>query len=347
MFLNIDQLENQLEKEEFHEIRSMAAFRVLKTQFQQFIDSRFSSDYDGQMTSKCFLQYTRIEMQTKQGNVDTSKALDASLVVTKSRGMESEKQDTSSRSGNDIDTDDANIRPSYDEEPMAKFASQVVEKKYLTKPITPHFLPQVREYAFAKLHHVIASGSSKYSSPTVSNKTSKESYGSNDMIHNHYLDDARKKAQALKDINLISKPSVMPSARSQNTSNGLVLQRQMTFDYNSSNPAPQRQQASDYENSGLAPQLQEFSPPADKTYTSLQELELLFKPIIPPTNVNAEENNTDQVADAQFKAYEFINAFAPSGTEAAESSSRNADTLKCIHSTKDNILTTIGLNIIR
>ncbi|GKG37722.1 hypothetical protein Tco_0456945, partial [Tanacetum coccineum] len=29
--------------------------------------------------------------------------------------------------------------------------------------------------------------------------------------------------------------------------------------------------------------------------------------IIPPTNVNAEENNIDQAADAQFEAYEFIN----------------------------------------
>ncbi|GKC08895.1 hypothetical protein Tco_1000505, partial [Tanacetum coccineum] len=63
--------------------------------------------------------------------------------------------------------------------------------------------------------------------------------------------------------------------------------------FSSSNLAPQRQQASDYDNSGPAPQLQEVSPPADKTDTSLQELELLFIPI----------------------------------TEAAESSSLNIDTL--------------------
>ncbi|GKD44089.1 hypothetical protein Tco_1268734, partial [Tanacetum coccineum] len=54
------------------------------------------------------------------GKVDTSKALDASLVDTESSGTESEKQDTSNMSGNDIDADDANIRPIYDEEPMAK-----------------------------------------------------------------------------------------------------------------------------------------------------------------------------------------------------------------------------------
>ncbi|GJV14383.1 hypothetical protein Tco_1359706 [Tanacetum coccineum] len=66
MFLNLDQLEKQLDKEEFQEIGSMAAFKVLETQ-------------------------TNIE-----------------------------KQDTSSRSGNDADADDADIKPVYDEEPMAQ-----------------------------------------------------------------------------------------------------------------------------------------------------------------------------------------------------------------------------------
>ncbi|GJV95744.1 hypothetical protein Tco_1547321 [Tanacetum coccineum] len=60
---------------------------------------------------------------------------------------------------------------------------------------------------------------------------------------------------------------------------GLVPQRQMTFDHKSSNLALQRQQASDYENYGPAPQLQEVSPPSDKPDTSLQELQLLFRPM--------------------------------------------------------------------
>ncbi|GKB68510.1 hypothetical protein Tco_0929922 [Tanacetum coccineum] len=37
MFLNVDQLEKQLDKEEFQEIGSMAAFKVLETQFQTFM----------------------------------------------------------------------------------------------------------------------------------------------------------------------------------------------------------------------------------------------------------------------------------------------------------------------
>nr|GEX29704.1 hypothetical protein [Tanacetum cinerariifolium] len=94
------------------------------------ITRSISPDYDNQMTSKYFLEYTRIEvqhfkdtliqhmgsvkksiaeralhkreydsrvnerqMQTHEGKVDMTKALDASLVVTESSGTESGKQD--------------------------------------------------------------------------------------------------------------------------------------------------------------------------------------------------------------------------------------------------------------
>nr|GEY56884.1 hypothetical protein [Tanacetum cinerariifolium] len=60
------------------------------------------------------------QMQTNEGKVDTSNALDASLVDTKSSGTGSGKKDTSSSSGNDVDADDADIKPVYDEEPMAE-----------------------------------------------------------------------------------------------------------------------------------------------------------------------------------------------------------------------------------
>ncbi|GKD29502.1 hypothetical protein Tco_1240280, partial [Tanacetum coccineum] len=64
------------------------------------------------------------QMQTTEENVDTSKALDASLVDTKSSRTESVEQDTSSRSGNDAHVDDADIKPIYDEEPMAENVEQ-------------------------------------------------------------------------------------------------------------------------------------------------------------------------------------------------------------------------------
>ncbi|GJZ98405.1 hypothetical protein Tco_0670858 [Tanacetum coccineum] len=50
-------------------------------------------------------------MQTTEEKVDSSKALDASLVIIESNGTESQKQDTSSRSGNDAHVNDADIRP--------------------------------------------------------------------------------------------------------------------------------------------------------------------------------------------------------------------------------------------
>ncbi|GJU13340.1 hypothetical protein Tco_1135736 [Tanacetum coccineum] len=60
-----------------------------------------------------------------------------------------------------------------------------------------------RESAVAKPHHMSAPGSSRYSS--------------NDMVHNHYLEEAKKKTQ---ESSRNSEPSVMPSARSQSTANG-------------------------------------------------------------------------------------------------------------------------------
>ncbi|GJV52731.1 hypothetical protein Tco_1448472 [Tanacetum coccineum] len=158
MFLNMDQLEKQLDKEEFQENGSMAAFKVLETQFQMFIKSRIYLDDEYViMTHKYFLEYTQLEirefrdtliqhmesikksvdkralhkreydnrvnerqMQTTEEEVDTSKALDASLVNTKSSGTELGEQDTSNRSGNDAHADDADIKPVYDKEPMAE-----------------------------------------------------------------------------------------------------------------------------------------------------------------------------------------------------------------------------------
>ncbi|GJZ00741.1 hypothetical protein Tco_0518170 [Tanacetum coccineum] len=135
--------------------------------------------------------------------------------------------------------------------------------------------------------------------------------------------------------------------------------------HNNHGPAPQRRMASDYDNFGPAPQLQKTSvhnsaelgtqdhsnepssstlvpnvvPSANTIDPSLNELELLFdplyeelfnagnqKPIIPPTNVNAKENNNHQAEDARFKAYEFINSFCTPVKEVAESSLRNIDT---------------------
>ncbi|GJR86833.1 hypothetical protein Tco_0210844 [Tanacetum coccineum] len=171
-------------------------------------------------------------INTTEEKVDTSKALDASLVDIESSGTKSKEQDTSSRSGNDAHADNADIRPIYDEEQMAevqktaeinvfatgqhhtkqpefnnegepRFVSQVDVNNDLPKPVTTHYLPKEIEYAVAKPHHMIAPGLSRYSS--------------NDMVHNHYLEEAKKKTQ---ESSRNSRPSVMPSAKSQSTVNG-------------------------------------------------------------------------------------------------------------------------------
>ncbi|GJT95868.1 hypothetical protein Tco_1091386 [Tanacetum coccineum] len=90
MFLYVDQLEKQLDKEEFQEIGSMASFKVLETQFQMFIKSRmYMDDEYVVMTRNYFLQYTQLEIpEFYNKGLDTCKALDASLVDTESSGTE-------------------------------------------------------------------------------------------------------------------------------------------------------------------------------------------------------------------------------------------------------------------
>nr|GEV36509.1 hypothetical protein [Tanacetum cinerariifolium] len=107
MFLNVEQLEKQLDKEDFQEIGFMAAFN-------KSIDERaqLKREYDSWVNER--------QMQRTEEKVDTSKAMDASSVDKESNRTESKEHDTSTRSGNDAHDDDADIRPIYDEEPMAE-----------------------------------------------------------------------------------------------------------------------------------------------------------------------------------------------------------------------------------
>nr|GFB63130.1 hypothetical protein [Tanacetum cinerariifolium] len=78
----------------------------------------------------------------------------------------------------------------------------------VSKPVTQHSLPKTSVSAFAKPDHMIASSSSRNNSKNM------PQFSSNDMVHNHYLDEAKKKTRE-RDRNL--KPSVMTSARFQST----------------------------------------------------------------------------------------------------------------------------------
>ncbi|GJS42976.1 hypothetical protein Tco_0568019 [Tanacetum coccineum] len=85
----------------------------------------------------------------------------------------------------------------------------VVRQPTAFKSERPRIL-KPRESAFAKPHHVIASSESRNSSKNMPR------FSSNDMVHNHYLEEAKKKTQE-RDRN--SRPSVMPPAKSQSTTN--------------------------------------------------------------------------------------------------------------------------------
>ncbi|GKF97276.1 hypothetical protein Tco_0293097 [Tanacetum coccineum] len=59
-------------------------------------------------------------MQTQESKIDTGKAVDDDLVVTKSSRTKSKVQDDNNKLENDTDVDDADSRPIYDEEPLAE-----------------------------------------------------------------------------------------------------------------------------------------------------------------------------------------------------------------------------------
>nr|GEZ22853.1 hypothetical protein [Tanacetum cinerariifolium] len=210
-------------------------------------------------------------MQTQESKIDKGRAVDADLVITKNSGTELEVQDDNSRSWSDTYADDADIRPIYDEEPMAeffaiaalknelrklngnsvdtkfaktsvlgkpvsqslinqsfvrqphafeferppmskpRFASKVDVNNNLPRPVTQHYLPKRRESAFAKPDHMIASSKFRNSSKNMPR------FSSNEMVHDHYIDNARKKTQ---ERDRKSKNSVIPNARFQSTADG-------------------------------------------------------------------------------------------------------------------------------
>ncbi|GJU16112.1 hypothetical protein Tco_1144078 [Tanacetum coccineum] len=130
MFLYVDQLKKQLDKDEFQEDGSMAAFwyfleytRIEAKEFKDTLLQHTSSvkksiakrtrhrrQYDRRVNKR--------QMQTQESKVDMGKALDACLVVTESSGTQPEKHDTSSGPGNDTHAEDADNKPVNDKELM-------------------------------------------------------------------------------------------------------------------------------------------------------------------------------------------------------------------------------------
>ncbi|GJT78494.1 hypothetical protein Tco_1045219 [Tanacetum coccineum] len=126
MLLNVDQLQNQLDKDNFQEDGSMAAFLMINRQFQKFIDLKFTLDYDSQMSNKYFVEYTRIEVKhfrdtllQHMGNVKKFVAERTCHQRQYDRRVNKRQMQTQ-ESKVDAGADDADIKPIYDEEPMAE-----------------------------------------------------------------------------------------------------------------------------------------------------------------------------------------------------------------------------------
>ncbi|GJX54380.1 hypothetical protein Tco_0282749 [Tanacetum coccineum] len=110
--------------------------RTMLLNFQKFIDSKFTLDYDSQMADTYFVEYTGIAVKHFRdtllqhlGNVKKSVAertrhqRQYERRVNKRQMQTQEKsdvQDDNSRSGNDTDADDTYIKHIYDKEPMAE-----------------------------------------------------------------------------------------------------------------------------------------------------------------------------------------------------------------------------------
>ncbi|GKC66962.1 hypothetical protein Tco_1099560, partial [Tanacetum coccineum] len=105
LLLNLDNLEKQLDREEFQETESIDALRVL---MKQRVNDRV--------------------MQSKDEKVDSSRALDAGLVVTESNETESERHVSSSRSGKDTHAENANINSVNDQVPLIESKDVQIQK---------------------------------------------------------------------------------------------------------------------------------------------------------------------------------------------------------------------------
>ncbi|GKD45672.1 hypothetical protein Tco_1270317 [Tanacetum coccineum] len=106
-------------------------------------------------------------------------------------------------------------KPSVVRQPNA----QRIPKNHHFKQVTQQNFPQIRKQAVRNTN-VIAPDPSRNNPKHVSFQSPKEIVGSNDMVHNYYLEKGKKSAQLQKDKDVNGKPSMIDPARLSNTANG-------------------------------------------------------------------------------------------------------------------------------
>nr|GEV57119.1 Ty3/gypsy retrotransposon protein [Tanacetum cinerariifolium] len=261
MLFNVDQLQKQLDKDEFQEDGSMTSFWEY---FVEYTGIEVKHFIDTLLQHMGNVKKSVVE-RARESKIDTGKAVNDDLVVTEGSGTESEVQDEDSRSGNDTAADDADIRPIYDEEAMTEvqltgesnifaIGQQHTEQPEIINEGRGDQYPEQRQaqiqekvFAIAALKNDLRKlkGNSvntkfaktsvlgkpvlqplrnqsvvrqpnalKNARPQMNSSKNMPRFSSNDMVHNHYLDEAKKKTQE-RDRN--SKTSVMTPARFQST----------------------------------------------------------------------------------------------------------------------------------
>ncbi|GJY14041.1 hypothetical protein Tco_0383350 [Tanacetum coccineum] len=222
-------------------------------------------------------------------------------------------QESKVDTGNDADADDANIKPVYDEEPMA-------------------------EVQLTAECNVFVTGQQHVEQPEFNN----EGRVDQDTYKDLY-DSIKKTRVQMKDHN----DSLIALVNKKSTENAdLKAQLQEKF----SSQVDVKNDLSKPLTPHYLPKVQESAFPLFEEYFTARNqsvskssalsdnskqqdtqptsnIQHTTEPKTPTANVNVEENNTDQAADAQFQPYEFFNPFCTPVQEVDESSSRNIDNL--------------------
>ncbi|GKC95960.1 hypothetical protein Tco_1161402 [Tanacetum coccineum] len=164
MFLNMDQLEKQLDNEEFQEIGPMVAFKTKSK--EQDTNSRSGNDahaddadirpiYDEELMVEVQLiadhnVYAIGQQHTEQPEFNNEGEFAESSILGKPVLQPHKNQSVVSQP-----TAFKSERPRISK---LRFASQVDVNNDLSKPVTTYYLPKEKEPACAKPHHMIAPG---------------------------------------------------------------------------------------------------------------------------------------------------------------------------------------------
>ncbi|GJR27301.1 hypothetical protein Tco_1103533 [Tanacetum coccineum] len=272
----------------------MVSFRLLNSHLKLLSNNNLKRTQNEEGFKRAFATLFDQDVQTFTGTMflnldELEKQLDKEE-FQEIRSMAADR-DTNIKSGNDIDADDADIRLIDDEEPIT-------------------------EVQLTTDDNVSATGQQHTKQPKFNNEEE--------------VDQNAEQCRIFKTVGLrwVRTRKIFTSSTTEvdseppNGSNEYI-----TNQYES-------KQTLDVSVDTSAPSLQSVTKSSSLTDNSKQQVTQPTSNVQPTTepktlttNINAEENNTDEATDAQFQPYEFFNPFSTPVQEVAESSSRNIDNL--------------------